>query len=204
MTAFLTCLSTNAAPLPAARAAGPAPKPATSLAGLPVAHPFNSAADRLPAADREPVVVNPPAATGTHSARNPYAAVTVRCNAYPHGQFRFRCDGPVGQVANYEGQTRYLPFPHPLRLAGVLKSFGRLQAARNLLSRVKGFAEPLRGLCERLVFSPVVRLHGLLFPVSAARCGLVSAVYGRHSTEGKQACPTKEFPGAEIVFPKKI
>src|SRR5690606_21691332 len=46
------------------RAAGPAPKPANSLAGLPVAHPFHSAADRLPVADREPVVVTPPAATG--------------------------------------------------------------------------------------------------------------------------------------------
>lgn len=42
---------TNAAPFPAARAAGPAPKPANSLAGLPVAHPFHSAADRLPAAE---------------------------------------------------------------------------------------------------------------------------------------------------------
>lgn len=58
-------LESNAAPfLAAARAAGPAPKPATSLAGLPVAHPFHSAADRLPAADREPVVVTPPATTG--------------------------------------------------------------------------------------------------------------------------------------------
>lgn len=139
---------TNAAPFPAARAAGPAPKPANSLAGLPVAHPFHSAADRLPAADREPVVVNPPAATGTHSARNPYAAVTVRCNAYPYGQFRFRCDGPVGQVANYEGQTRYLPFPHPLRLAGVLKISRSVKALRRLLSFAAGIQPRKQSACR--------------------------------------------------------
>src|SRR5690606_7288193 len=111
---------TNAAPFPAARAAGPAPKPANPLAGLPVAHPFHVAASSQAAAKPAGVVSPLPALAGTYSSGYAYAAVTVRCDAYPHGQFRFRCDGPVGQVANYEGQTRYLPFPHPLRLAGVL------------------------------------------------------------------------------------
>ena len=133
----------------------------------------------------------------------PHLSVVVSCQAYPHGTFRFSVADRERGAETHTRETKSRLLFAPLR-QGDLKSFGRLQAARNLLSRVKGFAEPLRGFCERLVFSPVVRLHGLFFPVSAARCGLVSAVYGRHSTEGKQACPTKEFPGAEIVFPKKI
>lgn len=111
-------------------------------------------------------------------------AVTVRCDAYPYGRFTFSVAGRERGAETHTRETKSRLLFAPLR-QGDLKSFGRLQAARNLLSRVKGFAEPLRGLCERLVFSPVVRLHGLLFPVSAARCGLVAAFDRHEDTEGK-------------------
>lgn len=75
-------------------------------------------------------------------------AVIVRAQSYPHGQFRFRCAGPVGQVANYEGQTRYLPFPHPLRLAGVLQISRSVKALRSLLYFAAGIQPRKQSACR--------------------------------------------------------
>ena len=70
---------TNAAPFPAARAAGPAPKPATPLAGLPVAHPFHSDASVDSASDKPEAVGSSVSGNLSHSAADRLpAAETAR------------------------------------------------------------------------------------------------------------------------------